>query len=72
MTATPEPTIGCACGHICEHGPHEQDLDHEPETSPADPVAPDEEWHESICGRTFEDWDTMIDHQDNCEDCGDE
>ena len=41
-------------------------------TSPVDPVTPDEEWHESICGRTFEDWDTMIDHQDNCEDCGDE
>lgn len=22
---------GCACGHTCDHGPHEHDLDHEPE-----------------------------------------
>lgn len=21
----------CACGHSCEHGPHESDLDHSPE-----------------------------------------
>lgn len=29
---TPTMVVGCPCGHTCEHGPHEFDLDHDPET----------------------------------------
>lgn len=27
----PVRTTACACGHTCDHGPHEYDLDHDPE-----------------------------------------
>lgn len=33
MSSCEEAATGCACGHSCEHGPHEQQLDHAPEVA---------------------------------------